>query len=244
MTIDYRGYQSIPIVLSTVSIPAGASRLLWDAMMMISDPSVILASGLAMSMTDTSAIDISIQSSGQVLDTFAVWSAQVVSYDNTKTSFARIRSDGWLITGPTCTWSVYNVYSPRLANPGMIWSACAFSDTWQNSAWSTNTWDTSTGTNLSGSLFTGDTNSWSYLSGDILTGDMFSGNNTTWSYLSGDVFSGDGEWLSPIFWHEPWYWWKSILNWQVVLMSILSFALLYLMHDQSICMAWDLQIIP
>ena len=46
------------------------------------------------------------------------------------------------------------------------------------------------------------------------------------------------------FWHEPWYWWKSILNWQVVLMSILSFALLYLMHDQSICMAWDLQIIP
>jgi hypothetical protein len=97
------GAKSSPINLSNISIPSGASRIFGDSMSMIADSSPIIASGLAMSISDTSAINLSISSSGETLDTFAISAVDVSTYDNTKTSFARAYNNGILQIVPTCT---------------------------------------------------------------------------------------------------------------------------------------------
>ena len=191
--LSIAGAKASIISIPTISIPVGGSRIFGDTMSMIVDQSVVGASWLGMSMSDTSALNLTLSSSGTILDTFAVDTALVLQYDNTKNSFARAWYNGVLNIFPTCSWSVYNVNSAVIANPWVIWSVCIISSTWQNlTGWTSSgenlSWSSLTGTNLSWSFST-----WVWMTGDMwwsgFTGTDFTGWSFTWSSLTGILVS-------------------------------------------------------
>lgn len=115
-----------------------ASVVLWDGLSMIVDKSIIYASWLWFNISDTQAIAISIRSWQDLLDSFFVSTTAVWDINNKETSFEKNFFSGEQIL-PTTSGRTYNVYSPRLANPGFFLSIQTWSQlwqTWQISSWS------------------------------------------------------------------------------------------------------------
>lgn len=115
------GAKSTPINLSDVSISANTSRIFGDNILQIVDTMYIQKTGLAMSMTDTAPLNLSLWFSGSLLDTFQVDSMTVSSLPN-KYGFEKIIID-WIyyITG-TSPQRVSNISGDWIANPWIVYT--------------------------------------------------------------------------------------------------------------------------
>lgn len=131
------GVKSSIISIPNFTILPNQSLILWDNCLMISNFSCISFTWLAMSISDTNQINISVFYSWQQLDWFFVDQSSVNTYNNTNTSFEK----SWLNSVLIITWTlldrVYNISSWYLANPGIVQTITI---TWSNNTW-TLSWD-------------------------------------------------------------------------------------------------------
>jgi len=105
------------ISLNNISIPYGTSKILWDNGDILIDKNYIIRSWLALSISDTSNIDIHLLYSWTEIDSFFVESSLVNNLNDKKTSFEKLYSSGDLIISPTLSDRTFNAVSWNIANP-------------------------------------------------------------------------------------------------------------------------------
>ena len=135
-TITINWVKSSEIIIPNFTISPNQSLILWDDCFMISDFSSIWVTWLAMSISDTSPIYISISYSWQQIDSFLINENIVNNYNNRDTSFEKLILNSEF----TITWTSidrsYNVNSWYIANPGIVqtlttsWTSITWVLTW------------------------------------------------------------------------------------------------------------------
>ncbi|MEI6774977.1 MAG: hypothetical protein WCL18_09790 [bacterium] len=112
------GAKSTPLSLTNISILSGESKIFGDSLVQISGSTFIDKTGLALSMTDTTAILLQLIISGQLEDSFVVDQYRVNKYNDKKTSFEKIgTTPTWVQTG-----RVFNANSGYIINPGIYFA--------------------------------------------------------------------------------------------------------------------------
>lgn len=110
--------KSTPVSLTNISILSGESKIYGDTLVQLSWNSFVGKTGLAFSMTDTSAIHIYLIISGQREDSFIVDQYRVKKYNDKKNSFEKV--------GEVPTWvqsdRIANAQSGYTINPGIYFS--------------------------------------------------------------------------------------------------------------------------
>lgn len=121
-----------------VSIRSGESVVVGDTMSRIVDRSVIGLSGLGFSLGDTNPISLSLLQSWQVVDIFGISWSRVVQFDNTQSSFERIKQDEQLVYTAVNLERARNVQVWTKANPWkfrMFQTLTVWESTGQNFTW-------------------------------------------------------------------------------------------------------------
>ncbi len=162
--LTIKGVKSNDLLLNGLSIPTGSAYVRWDTLAQIVDKTIVKWAGLGFSISDTSALNISLFASDQLLDSFVV-DAPLLSALPNNYWFEKVRSWDQLTILPTAPERVHNINWSRIANPWKIRTIFPV--------------DTSTSVNT-GNSTTGTTTTDSATTGEVLS----TGQNTDWTIES------------------------------------------------------------
>ncbi|MCX6824807.1 MAG: hypothetical protein NTY80_01155 [candidate division SR1 bacterium] len=109
------GAKSTLVSLPNISLFSGESKVFGDTLAQVSGTWFIGKTGLALGMADTAALNIFLNISGQMVDSFSVDSYRVNQYNDKKTSFERVGA----ISTPAQTGRRENAQSGYIINPGV-----------------------------------------------------------------------------------------------------------------------------
>lgn len=122
-SIQVNGVKSSTLTINNLTIPAKTARIFGDNMLMISDPSVIERSALALNMVDTTPITIDLLYNGISIDTFSA-DATIMSNANKtpRASIQRTLADIRIVHIAPVSQN-YNNTDPSkyIINPGMVY---------------------------------------------------------------------------------------------------------------------------
>jgi len=109
------GVKSTPLTLTNISLLSGESKIFGDNLSQISGSQFIGKTGLSLNLIDTAPINIQLNISGQIADSFLVDQYRVNLYNDKKTSFEKV---AWIPTWVQ-TNRVVNAQSGNMINPGV-----------------------------------------------------------------------------------------------------------------------------
>ncbi len=121
-TFTLVGVKTSPLTLSNISIPSWTLLLLGDNLSMLSSDTITpKKTGLWLNLWDTSEVNIELIIDNEIVDQFSVSQTDVKKYDNTSTTFQRLRDGSERIILPTSLEMVR--WSTVIANPWVVYYA-------------------------------------------------------------------------------------------------------------------------
>jgi len=122
-----------PIILSNIFLSTGQSVIISQQEYFFVDQSVVILSGVMLTLQDETAITLSLIYSWNIIDTFQVQDSFVQIYNDQKTSFEKVKYNSEIITTISTESRNFNIISGYIANPWttyFVWESVVNVSSW------------------------------------------------------------------------------------------------------------------